>query len=153
MKLAYKLKHRIQIKKAIQTPNAEGGFDRDYETLTTIWAAIKNSSLSRSLKYIRGEALSEGGSGSKDLPTHICTIRKVAIENFGKRMTKGFSVGFDSIEDLMPLKSDYFIFLQKGSTVKGRLFEILRILRDENNDEYIKFEIREREEQGTGWPE
>jgi len=152
MKIAYKLKQRIQIKKPIQTPNDDGGFDRTYETLATIWAEIKNESLSRSLKYVRGEALSGGGSGSKDIPTHVCTIRRVAIENFGKAMTSAFSTDFDSIADLMPLKSDLFIFLQKGSTVKGRLFEILRIMRDESNNEYMKFEIREIEEQGTGWP-
>ena len=148
MNLAYKLKHRIQIQRAIQTPNNSGGYDRTYETLLTVWAGLNElTNLTSYAKYIRGEAITD------KTPTHEFKVRKVAVQNLGQETTKAFSTAFDSIEDLMPLKSDYFIFLQQGSTVKGRLFQIIDLSRDENYNEYIKFRAMEIEEKGTGYPE
>ena len=141
-----KLRHRIQIRKATQTPNTEtGGFDRGYETLLTVWAGMKpTSEYSRYTSYIRGESTDE------KVATHEFKVRYVAVKNLGKAFTSAFGDGFDSIEDLNPLKSDYFIFLQNGSTVKGRLFQIVDIQRDDERKEWFAFRAKEIEEQGTG---
>ena len=61
-----------------------------------------------------------------------------------------FSDAFDSIEDLNPLKSYYFIFLQRGSTVKGRLYQIEAVEKDDEFREHILFRCKEIEEKGTG---
>jgi len=146
MKLAYLLKHRIQICKGVQTPNSSGGYDQTYETLSTIWAAItKAKNIGQFAKYIRGEAITD------KIPTHEFKVRWVAVQNFGREYLSAFSTAFDSIADLMPLKSDYFIFLESGSNVKGRLFKIMELSRDENNKEYIDIKAMEIEEKGSGW--
>jgi hypothetical protein len=144
--LVPKLRHRIQIRKPVQTPNTAGGYDRSYTTLTTIWAEIKSlKGIREFVPYIRGESLSE-------LPTHECRVRLIAVQNLHKGYTKGFTKGFDSVADLSPLKKDHFIFIQKGSTFKGRLFQIANIKHDEERSEYIRFRVREVEEHGTGYP-
>lgn len=149
MRLAYKLKHRIDIQESVQTPNDDGGYDRSYTTLATVWAAMENVSFYESnLKFIRGE----NDSDQKN-PTQKFTVRWSAVKNLGKQFTSAFSSDFNSISDLMPLKSDMFVFLHQGSSYKGRLFQILDITRDENNKEYIKFRTAEIEEHGTGYPE
>lgn len=144
--LAEGLKHRIKIQEAVQTPNDEGGFDRNYTTLTTIWAKIKKQKGNTSdyIAYIRGESIT-------DSPTHEFVVRFSAIELLGREYNKGFSNGFDSIEDLSPVKADRFIFLKSGS-IKGRLFRITGSRRDEENKEFMIIETREIEEQNTGWP-
>ena len=144
-----KLKHRIQIRKTTQAPNEDtGGFDRGYETLLTVWAGMKEaSSYTKYVSYIRG------GKTDEKLVTHDFFVRYVAVKNLGKAFTSAFSSGFDSIEDLNPLKSDYFIFLQNSSTVKGRLFQIVDAMRDDDRKEWFKFRTKEIEEHGTGAPE
>ncbi len=144
MRLAYKLKDRIQIRRGIQTPNDSGGYDLSYETLATVWAEIK--SLGAQNKYIRRVALTD------KIASHEIIVRWIAVQNFGKEYSKAFSTGFDSIGDMMPLKSDYFIFLQRGSTIKGRLFKVMELDRDEKNLEYLIMRVMEQEEQGTGFP-
>jgi hypothetical protein len=151
--LTPKLKHRIQIKQAVDTPVEEDAFgdvalERSYRILTTIWAAIKEETdFHRSFtKVERGNTnLDEGES-------HEFTVRRAAVMELGKAFASGFSGGFDSIADLKPLKSDYFIFLFGNSTSRGRLFRISRIKVDENNREYFKIKTIEIEEQGTGAP-
>ena len=146
--LTPKLKYRIQIRKGVQTPNdTTGGLDRSYETLTTIWAGIRETSdYGRYISSIRGETVDD-----KTI-THEFIVRYVAVKNLGKAFGSGFASGFDSIEDLNPLKSDHFIFLQNGSTVKGRLFEIIETKRDDDRKEWLKIRCKEIEEQGTGHP-
>ena len=147
--LAYKLKHRIQIQKVTQTENATtGGFDRTYETLLTIWAGMKETSnYSQYVSYVRG------GEVEDKVATHEFIVRYAAIKNLGKTFTSAFSSAFDSIEDLNPLKSDVFIFLQNGSIVKGRLFRIVDAFRDDDRKEFFKFRVKEIEEKGTGYAE
>jgi head-tail adaptor len=149
MKLAHKLKHRIQICEGIQDPNSTGGFDRTYKTLTTVWAGIEiMSEYLRSMSRIRGGNDSDGKS-----PTHRFIVRWAAVQNMGKEMNSAFSSGFNSIADLIPLKSDMFVFMEVGSQYKGRLFQIMDIYPDEQNKEFIKFTSVEIEEKGTGYPE
>ena len=147
--LAPDLKHRIEIQKTVfddDTPNLSGGFDRSYKTLTTVWAGIKGVKLfSDFAAVIRGESLS-------DQDTHEFKVRFSSVEKLGSEFDASFSADFDSIPDLNPLKSDYFIFLRAGSSVKGRRFKIVRLRRDENHREFLLFRCREVEEVGTGFP-
>ena len=144
--LTPKLKHRIQIRKGVQTANnTTGGLDRSYEILTTIWAGIRETSdYGRYISSIRGENVDD------KIVTHEFIVRYVAVKNLGKAFGSGFASGFDSIEDLNPLKSDHFIFLQNGSAVKGRLFKIIETKRDDDRKEWLKIRCKEIEEQGTG---
>lgn len=138
--LAPKLKRRIEIRTATQTPNSSGGFDRGYTTLITIWANVKPV---RYNEYIRGVQV------GKNI-THEMIIRKTSIQNLGKDYNRAFGDGFDSIADLNSLKSDYFVFLKSNGS-KGRLFRIDGIENDEMNMEYLKLRAEEIEEQGTGY--
>ena len=147
--LAPKLRHRIQIQKPTQTPNEEtGGFDRGYSTLTTVWAAMEEmTDYNKYTSYIRG------GSTDEKVSTHKFFVRYVAVKNLYKSFTSAFSGGYDSIEDINPLKSNLFIFLQNGTNIKGRLFQIVDISRDDERKEWLKFRTKVVEEQGTGYAE
>lgn len=112
-----RLKKRIQVVKPTQTPNSSGGFDRDYETLLTIWGELKPLSYVHSaMGYIRGGQLNEDA-------THKVVVRKSAVSTIGQTFSSAFTTDFDSIVDITLLKSDFFLFIQKDSTVKGRLLE------------------------------
>ena len=146
--LAPKLRERIEIREAVQTPNdTTGGMDRSYNTITTIWAGIKPVSMSvAQAAYIRGEQVEE-------VETHIFTVRRTAVSSLGRDFSKAFAGDFDSIEDLSPVKTNWFIFLRKGSANKGRLFKIHRVMDKEERREYLLIMAEEIEEHGTGCPE
>lgn len=140
--LVPKLRERVQVGKPTQTPNSDGGFDFDFDTLLTIWAGLKPVTPGQ---YIRGEQIGEG-------ITHEFTIRRMAVASLGRTFGRGFSSGFDSIEDLAPLKRDYFLFMQRGSTVKGRLFRIKDVKDNDERREYLRVQAGEIEERGSGDP-
>lgn len=139
--LANRLRERVQIRQPVQTENATtGGFDRSYTTLLTIWAElipIKESA------YRRQEQI-------KFEETHELTCRRVAVETLGFSYSKGFSTGFDSIYDFAVLKSSFYVFVQRGSTVKGRLFRIRDVKDVKERREYLEIRLEEIEEAGTG---
>lgn len=144
-RLAHKLKKRIQILKGIQTDNENGGFDLTFELLTTIWAGFEvEKGFNRYVSIIRGE-------NTEELATHYFIVRKLAIQNIGKGFTSAFGNGFTVIENIYPLKSDYFVQTNEGSTTRGRLFQIMQIARDEENNEFVKLKVKEIEEKGTGF--
>lgn len=136
------LRKRIQIGQPTQTANTDGGFDFGFNTLLTVWAGFKPLTPGQ---YIRGEQIGEGITGE-------FAIRRIAVASLGRDFAKGFGGGFDSIEDLVPLKSDYYIFLQQGSTVKGRLFRIKNVKDNDERGEYLRVQTEEIEERGTGFP-
>ena len=141
--MAYKLKKRIQILEGIQTDNESGGFDISYKVLTTVWAGMEISKgFNKYIQAIRGESLEEQ-------ETHTFLVRKIAVQNIGKQFASAFASGFGVIENIYPLKSDYFIQCFEGT--RGRLFQIVSIARDEENKEFLKFKAREIEEKGTGF--
>jgi len=146
MYIADKLKHRFQIKKTSLDVSdyRSGGLDQSYDTIATIWGAIKPVSENIVVASIRGV-------NSEEVVTHIITFRWIAIKSLGKAFNSGFSEGVKGISDLNPLKTQYYIFKQEGSSVKGRMFRIIGMMRDENNYDYIKVRVREIEEQGTGY--
>lgn len=143
--LAPKLKHRIQIQTVEQEADSfTGSLDRTYTTIKTIWAAVKRDSRADYISAIRGVQTED----SKE--TNIFTVRTGAIKKLNVAFTSGFSSGADSIEDINILKSDYFIFLNKGSSVKGRRYRIVGIRLDDDRQEYIDIYAQEIEEKGTG---
>jgi len=144
--LAPRLSERIEIRMATQTPNDAGGMTRGYTILTTIWAGLEPIALTTAqAAYIRGEQIS-------DIETHEFIVRRDAVSSLGRGFGKAFGDGFDSIEDLAPLKSEWFIFLKKGTT-KGRIFRISRIVDNNERGEFLKIKTMEVEEIGTGYPE
>lgn len=141
-KLAHELRERIQIKTPIQTPNTtSGGFDRGYTTVTTVWAGCR---LIKKSMYRRGVQTREDD-------THEFKVRRSSLSAIGQSFSNGFSSGFDAISDISILKTNYFVFMQRGSTVKGRLFRIKSIEDVEERREYLRFNTEEIEESGSGY--
>jgi head-tail adaptor len=141
-----KLRDRLQIKIPVQTENDAGGFDRSYSTLLTVWGEFKPTKFGfhAQAAYIRGEQI-------KNVITHEFVIRRSSIASLGKGFSSGFSTGFNQIADLTPLKSDYFLFVQRGSTIKGRVFKVHKIQDHQERREFIILFCEEIEEQGTGY--
>jgi hypothetical protein len=141
--LAPILKHRVQIRKSVQTPSDDGGAVQSYETITTLWAACSNTS--DYIKAIRG-------ANGEDIDSHKFKVRTSGIMSLGKAFSSGYSEGYKGI-DIYSLKADYFLFDQAGSVVRGRLFKISRVKLDEDNSEYMELMTREIEEVGSGYPQ
>jgi len=144
--LTPQLSKRVQIGNPTQTPNDDGGADFSFDVLMTIWMGIKPVSyVGRGAKYIRGEQVNEA-------ITHEFKCRSIAVASLGREFGAGFGEGFRFMPGLMALKSDYFLFLQSGSTVKGRLFKIHSVTDQKEQREYLNISAEEIEERGTGWP-
>lgn len=143
--MAPKLKHRVQIGKGTMTPDMDtGGFSFSFESLITCWAGVDKVS-----DYIRAIR----GVNTSGAPSHKFTIRRESVRYLGRSFSTAFDTGFDNIEDLAPVKADWFLLLESGSTIKGRRFRLVGIERDEVNKEYMRLAGEEMEEIGTGWPE
>ena len=140
--LCDELTYRAQLQKAIQAPNDDGGFSRSYETLKTFWLGLENES--PYLNAVRGVNIGEG-------ITQIGKARHQALKGLGAAFNTAFSYGFDSIPDINMVKNNYFIFVQEDSTIRGRLFQIMGMARDEKNRQWIKIQLHLIEEQGTGF--
>lgn len=139
--LANKLKRRVEIRKSVQTPNDEGGYDRSYETLLTIWGGVEPI---KANPYIRGTNSEEKTS------SHKFTFRSIALSTLGKTFSFGFSMGFDVIADLNLLKAEFFLFLKKDG-VKGKLFRVNNIKNEGERNEFLTVLAEEIEEYGTGY--
>ncbi len=146
MLLAGSLKHRFQILKPSLTPSTErdGGLDQSYEILLRVWGEFKPASENAIVIAIRGV-------NTEDTVTGIVRFRWIAVKSLGKAFTSGYSLGYKGMSDLNPLKSNYYLFKEEGSQVKGRLFRIIGMVRDEDYKEFIKIRVHEVEEQGTGY--
>lgn len=146
--LAPKLDRRIQIQKPIQSAAAYGALETTYTTLKTIWAEVKpvSDNSRRFAVSIRGQ------NATDEIETHIFTVRMAALKGLGTEQGKAFSSAFDTIDDINQIKSNYFIFLNTGSSVKGRRFRIKGARLDESRDEYVSIFASELSEEGTGWP-
>jgi hypothetical protein len=149
--LAPKLKDRVEIQKAIQTPNAEGGYDRTYQTLLTIWAGFLPINKPDSLSAV-GSSNYTRGSQTNTASTHKFIIRRIAVRTLGVEFSPAFNEDFDTVFDFSSLKSEWFIFIKKASSVKGRLFRINSLMNVNETDEYFILRTEEIEEKGTGYP-
>lgn len=138
-----RLKKRIQIRRVEDLhPNDDGGFDRDlYTTLLTVWAKCKPL---KPGSYIRGIQTDEQ-------ITHEFEIRRVAVSTLGGEFSTAFDESFTAFSSLALLKSDYFIFLQEGSTSIGRLFKIHNIKDHNELKEFLVIQAEEIEEVSTGY--
>lgn len=145
--LAPKLNKRIQIQQPSQTAASSGALEMTFTTLKTIWAEVKPVS-----RYTAFAAMVRGQNTNEGQETHIITVRTGAIIGLNRETSKAFSSAFDNIDDIYQLKSNYFIFLNDGSSTKGRRFAIKGMQLDEANGEFIKIFAEEMEEVGTGWP-
>ena len=149
MNLSTLLRHRIDIQKGIDTPNSDGGLDRSYETLATLWAGLRETGANIGdvfISVIRGEQVASS-------ITHEFTVRKSSVEGLGKEFTTAYDIAFKKMADMNPVKSEYFVFMRKTTAYKGRLFRIKTLRMDDNHQEWIKIRCSEIEEHGTGWPE
>ena len=148
--LTPKLRHRVQIQKPSQTGLSTGQAQMNYETLLTVWAEKKP--ISEYIKAIRGvNAASVNRGVNTDLSTHIFMMRKVALQNLGIEFALAFDDDFKNMADINEMKSDYFLFHEKGSTTKGIRYRVVSTLVDHDRSEYVKIKAEEVEEVGTGW--
>jgi head-tail adaptor len=145
--LAGKLKQRLEICDPVQTVNDNGGFDRTYNVLTTVWAGIHE--ISEFSRYIRGQQVEEGRR-IQDTDTHEFIVRYEAIKNLGAEFSSGYGTGFTSMAKLMPVQVQHFLRLNTTS-VKKRLFRVTGLKRDDDCKAFFIIRAIEIEEQGTGW--
>ena len=151
--LAPELREQVQILIPRQDPNDENGsldllMGDDLESLSplkTLWMGFAPVSFQgRGSQYIRGEQINEN-------VTHRFKVRSIEVADLGKEFGLAFSSSFKYMSNLMGLKSNYYLFVQRGSTSKGRLFRIHDIVDDKENREYLKVGAEEIEERGTGF--
>lgn len=143
MWLAPNLRHRVQIRKPVLTPKSTGSLGTTYTTLGTVWAEVKATS--EYIKAIRG-AQTQGNY------THIFTVRTASIIKIGMEFDTGYSSGFKQMKDINQVKSEWFLFMQHGSTTEGTLYRVIGIQRDDDHHEFAKIYGEEMFEKGTGWP-
>jgi head-tail adaptor len=141
--LVNKLRHRLQIQTTIQTPEATGGMDLTFNTETTVWGEVKP--VSDYIKAIRG---AQTGTNI----THHALVRKVGIESLTRAFSSAFDTSVDQMADMNIVKADWFVFMERGSSVKGRRFRVRGIINDDDRNEFVKIALEEIEETGTGWP-
>jgi len=142
-RLVHKLRQRVQIQKPVDTPNDNGGYDRTYTTLDTIWMGMKSK---RKVMIVRESQVEWLDQGTHEFIARNCAVSKA----LGTGFSDGFSTGFDSIANLNPLTSELFLFMQRGSTTKGKRFRIKRMDDWEERREYYLIDAEFIEEVGTG---
>jgi head-tail adaptor len=152
--LTARLKHRVVIQKAEQQVDTGDGFGdyptaapikRGYVDLKTVWCFIQpKSSLTDFVSAVRGEQ-------EFDRVTHEFWVRREAVRGLGAAFSAAYSTGFDTVQQINPIKNDFFLFLKEGTTTKGRRFQCKETRMDERNHEYLMIRCKEVEEVGTGW--
>jgi hypothetical protein len=144
--IANKLRNRIEIRKPSFEPVDGGMLQTTYTTLATIWAQIRPvSDYIQAVRHTNVNAETES-------PTHDFRVRAGSLEGLNIAFGGGFAEGFDVIEDLAAVKSDWYVFLQKGeSSVRGRLFRVVGVKRDEQYHEFAIIRTYEVQEMGTGY--
>jgi head-tail adaptor len=169
--MANKLRNRIQLKYAVQTPESSGGLDKTYVKLLRLWAEIihMRTTSTNNMGYEAWRNVS-----ADDVETHQFkvrygstiskTVRAFAggfddgydskyTDGLSRAFSLGYSTAFNSILDMDPIKANYFVFLENGSQIKGKLFRIRRIIFDEIHKEWILINCSAVDERGTGFNE
>ena len=163
--LVNKLRERIQIKLPVQDVGDDGGFVRGYSSIGTVWAEVKpvasqSKGIAAFSAYVRGVQI-------ESIATHICTVRRTAISSLGGSFGSGIGRSFNSQADLEVLKSEYFIFRNRGNPegqfagsfnneynqtegLVGNLYKILGVEDVDTRREYLRLRLEEIEEQGAG---
>jgi hypothetical protein len=152
--LARNLKYRCVIQQLSKTPfdgDAPGYYTtappiaETYTDLKTIWCYIlPKQSITDFVETIRGQS-------QEDAVTHEILVRWESVRGLGAAFSAGFDAGFDTVKQINPIKSDYFLFVKSGSDYRGRRFQVMETRWDERNHEYLRLRCKELEEVGTGW--
>lgn len=114
--LADKLNKRISIVEPTQTPRGDGGIDRSYSSVLDLWA---NMLPVQAGQYVRGVQIGEG-------ITHQFTVRKRPLDEISE------SESFDVVS----LKKTYFIRYLIDEGTKGRIFKIISMINNKEENEY-----------------
>lgn len=151
--LSARLKFRVTIQKAEQQVDLGDGFGdyptaapikRGYVDLKTIWCYIQpKASLTDFVSAVRGEQ-------EFDRVTHEFWVRREAVRGLGAAFSAAYSTDFDTVQQINPIKNEYFLFLKEG-VYKGRRFQCKETRWDERNHEFLMVRCKEVEEVGTGW--
>jgi len=158
--LAPRLKERIRIREAVQTPNDAGGYDQTYRDLLACWAEVKPFGRGRYFRRVQTEII----------PTYIATLRLGALRDeraggfarafnlghaivtglLGRMFGNGFDAGFISRGAINPASGEYYILWERGAEAEdyGNLFRVVAAA--SYYDEFIELELRELHEVGTG---
>lgn len=137
-------RYRVQIRELAHTEEDGGGFDLGFTTLKTIWAGITAVSPT---KYVRYADVMDFDSIS-----HEFLVSRNSVDDLNTSYSPGYSTGFNSIPDLMPLKGTMYFFLEQGNANKGRMFKIQRPMDQDERRENLLVLCEEVEERGTGNP-
>jgi head-tail adaptor len=129
--LANKLRHRVDIVKPVQTPNATtGGSDRTYSVQATVWAGFS------AIETVGGvRALWERNVqvGDEDAPTHKFKMRRNS------------KLGIDFLGAVPKLQGTYWIRL-KTENGKARLFRIRGVRDAKERGIMVDVYVNEQEE-------
>lgn len=167
-RLAHLLKNRVWILQPRKGTTPEGGFDRGYDKLLQVWSELKpiaqaSRDISHFAAYIRGTQVAS-------VATHKMKVRRVAVDEIGAQFGTGFSRGFARAGNLQILKSEFYVFEERGGAdgafaagfdigfdqsegLVGSLYRIIAGVDNNSDHEYLEIRLREVEEQGTGAPE
>jgi len=145
------LNKRCSIQRLEMTPtdSTDGIFSAaplqaSYVTLTQLWCQIIDNNQNDYLRAIRGV------NASDDI-THYIRVRFDAVKNLGSSWTAGYSSGFKSMDDMNPVKLEYFVLLETAIAGRGRRLRIIGLARDEVNSEFLTLKCCEIHETGTGY--
>ncbi len=139
--MAYKMRDRIQFWKPVQDPVSSGGFSRSYETLIEVWAEVKPISHGAYIRGVQADAK----------VTHEINVRRWALDDLLRGpFSKAFSAAFKKV-DVHPLKSEFFVFVLRGSNGAGDLMRVRRVMEVGSRRSRLSFLCEELEEQGSGW--
>ena len=104
--LVPKLRKRVVILKSLDTPNAAGGYTRSYERILDVWAEMKlnKTTFSDIISSVRGSNVAENKTNFM--------VRSAAVKQLGKSFSKAFDNSSDTIANINPIDSEYFIFVK-----------------------------------------
>lgn len=142
--MAPDLKQRVSLMRTVQSPNNLGGYDRTYDNVVSFWCEYKP--IGEYMEAIRGQ-----NTQGVERYTGEMRFRWSAVASLGAEFSLAFSAALDSTADLEMFKNDHFLQLQEPNTVRGRLFQIRGMRRDEKDKAYVLVRVFEVEERGTGW--
>jgi hypothetical protein len=134
------LRYRIQLKKALQTPDSIGGFSRSYETLVSLWAGVEQITPGQ---YIRGV---QAGVNI----THNIIIRSNSLDSLFGEFSKAFNSAFKNV-DIHPLKSEFFIFIPVKSDTEGNMLRVRKLIESGFHNSWITIMCEQIEQVGVGW--
>jgi len=127
--VAAQLNKRVQIRTSTQTETDDGGLGQTFTTVRTTWMKVSPVRPGKYRRWSSTEAL--------DSVTHEFTARRGSL---------------DILSGINFIKHEHFLFMEKYSHIKGRLFRVQRMMDIDEEHELILILVEEIEERGTGMP-